>query len=67
LEAALSSLLVAKLYIQWGLETIEGLSINGQMATAESLIANGPESLADEIVQTIQAESSLTNDELKNS
>jgi hypothetical protein len=67
LEAALSDLLVSKLYIEWGLQTIQGLSINGQAATADSLIANGPESLTDEIVRTIQAESTLTDDERKNS
>jgi hypothetical protein len=67
LEAALSDLLVAKLYIEWGLQTIQGLSINGQVATADSLIASGPENLTDEIVRTIQAESTLTDDERKNS
>jgi hypothetical protein len=67
LEAALSDLLVAKLYLEWGLETIEGLSINGQKATPDSLIIYGPENLTDEIVQTIQAESALTDDERKNS
>lgn len=67
LEAALSGLLVSKLYLEWGLEAIEGLSINGEKATAESLIALGPENLADEIVRTIQAEIALTEDERKNS
>ena len=67
LEAALSDLLVAKLYIEWGLETIEGLSIDGQKATTESVIANGPENLANEIGETIQAASALTEDERKNS
>ncbi len=66
LEAALSDLLAAKLYIEWGLEALEGLSINGEKATAESLIADGPECLADEIVQTMQAELALTDDERKN-
>ena len=67
LEAALSDLLVAKVYIEWGLETIEGLSINGQPATAELLVADGPEDLTEEIVHTIQAEGALTDDERKNS
>jgi len=67
LEAALSDLLVAKLYIEWGLAGIEGLLIDGQKTTAVSLIAHGPEDLTSEIVQRIQAESSLTEDERKNS
>jgi hypothetical protein len=66
LEAALSDLLVAKLYLEWGLETIEGLSINGEKASVDSLIASGPENLANEIVQTIQADSALTGEERKN-
>jgi hypothetical protein len=67
LEAALSDLLAAQLYIEWGLAAIEGLSINDEKATAESLILDGPANLADEIVQTIQAEIALTADERKNS
>jgi hypothetical protein len=66
LEAALSGLLVAKLYIEWGLNAIDGLLIDGQKATAASLIAGGPADLGDEIVQTIQAEIALTDDERKN-
>jgi hypothetical protein len=66
LEAALSDLLVAKLYIEWGLVEVEGLSIDGKKATGALLIAYGPEYLTDEIVQRIQAESVLTEDERKN-
>lgn len=67
LEAALSDLLVAKLYLEWGLAEIEGLSIDGKKATVSTLIISGPEDLADEIVRQIQAESVLTADERKNS
>ena len=67
LEAALSDLLVAKLYLEWGLAAIEGLSIDGKKATAATLIVSGPEDLADEIVRQIQSESVLTEDERKNS
>jgi hypothetical protein len=66
LEAALSDLLVAKLHLEWGLAEIEGLSIDGQKATTDLLIAHGPESLTDELAQLIQAESTLTGDERKN-
>jgi len=67
LEGALSDLLVTRLYLEWGLESIEGLLIDGQKATADSLVANGPENLADEIARVIQTESALTDDERKNS
>jgi hypothetical protein len=66
LEAALSDLLVAKLYLEWGLAEIEGLSIDGQKATSDLLIAHGPESLTDEVARLIQAESELPDDERKN-
>jgi hypothetical protein len=66
LEAALSDLLVAKLYLEWGLAEIEGLSVDGRKATPDLLIAHGPENLTDEIVQVIQAEGALTDDERKN-
>ena len=66
LEAALSDLLVARLYLEWGLDEIEGLSIDGQQATPDLLIAHGPENLTDEMVQLVQAESALTGDERKN-
>jgi hypothetical protein len=67
LEAALSELLVAQLYLEWGLVEMEGLSIDGRKATAELLIAYGPENLAHEIGMLIQAESVLTDEERKNS
>ena len=66
-EAALSDLLVARLYLEWGLDSVEGLLIDGQKATVKLLIESGPESLADEIVRSIQADCGLTDDERKNS
>jgi hypothetical protein len=66
LEAGLSDLLVAKLYLEWGVDEIQGLSIDGKKATVASVIAHGPEELSDEIVQTVQAEIGLTEDERKN-
>jgi hypothetical protein len=67
LDAALSDLLVAKLYLEWGLKAIQGLSIDGENATVDLLIAKGPEGLTNEIVLLIQAESALTDIERKNS
>jgi hypothetical protein len=67
LDTALSDLLVERLYLEWGLEAIEGLSIDGQPASVDLLIAHGPENLANEIALLIQAESTLTDEERKNS
>jgi hypothetical protein len=66
LEAALSELLVISLYLEWGLESIEGLSIDGLAATPSALIDRGPEALTAEIARVVQAESSLTEAERKN-
>jgi hypothetical protein len=66
LEAAWADLLVRKLYIEWGLAGLEGLSIDGESATLELLIDKGPEELADEVVSAIQEETGLSEEERKN-
>ncbi len=65
-EATLSELLVKRLYLEWGLDQIHGLEIDGNTATSESLIAKGPEALTDEIVIDIQSELGLSDEETKN-
>jgi hypothetical protein len=67
LEATLGELLVRKLYIEWGVQEIEGLSVDGEAATVESIVAKGPEDLTDEIVATVRAELELSEEERKNS
>jgi hypothetical protein len=67
LEAALSDLLVRKLYIEWGLAEIRGLAIDGEPATAALLIQKGPENLTGEIISAIRQEIELSDDERKNS
>lgn len=66
LEAAWADLLVRKLYVEWGLAGIEGLSIDGKTATLELLIDKGPEQLIDEVVSAIQEETGLSEEERKN-
>lgn len=66
LEAAWGELLVRKLYLEWGLAELEGLSIDDQKATLALLIEKGPEELADEIVSSIQEEIGLSEEERKN-
>lgn len=65
-EASLADMLARKLYLQWGLDAIEGFNINGQPATAESLVDHGPEDLTSEIFDAIQRELTLSNEERKN-
>jgi hypothetical protein len=67
IEAALLGSEIDRLYLLWGLAKIEGLTVDGEPATTESLAAAGPEALAREIVAAIKAESGLSEDERKNS
>jgi hypothetical protein len=66
LEAALLAGEVDRTYLSWGLSRIEGLDIDGQPATPELLIANGPEELFREAVAAIKAECGLSEEERKN-
>jgi hypothetical protein len=65
-EASLADLLVRRLYLEWGLVQLRGLTIDGQQPTAEALIEKGPEALSDEIISAIRAELELSEEERKN-
>jgi hypothetical protein len=67
MEAALGDLLAKRLYIEWGLQRIEGLQVDGVDATPELLVEKAPENLADEAAEAVCAELSLSADERKNS
>ena len=66
-QAHLSDLLVRKLYLEWGLAVLEGLTIDGEKASVELLIEKGPELLCEEIITSIRAELELSVEERKNS
>ncbi len=65
-EAALLEGEINRTYIDWGLEGIDGLLIDGGRATPSALIERGPESLCREIVERIRAECFLTDGQRKN-
>lgn len=67
LNAAENELAVRKVLIGWGLSRVVHLSLDGEPATAESIIERGPEGLANEIATAVQAELSLSESEIKNS
>jgi len=67
MEASLCDLLTAKLYVEWGLERVEGLSIDGQDASVTLLLEKGPEELCAEIAHEVQKECGLSEEERKNS
>jgi hypothetical protein len=66
LDAAVLQGEVDRAYLEWGLEAIEGLEIDGEMATPETLIEKGPANLAAEILGRIRGECGLSESERKN-
>jgi len=66
LDAAVLQGEVDRAYLEWGLDAIEGLEIDGEMATPESLIEKGPANLAVEILEHIRNECGLSESERKN-
>jgi hypothetical protein len=66
LDAAVLQGEVDRAYLEWGLEAIEGLEIDGEAATPESLIERGPANLAAEILGRIRNECGLSESERKN-
>jgi hypothetical protein len=66
LEAAVLAAEIDRVYLEWGLEEIEGLEIDGEAATPVVLIEKGPLDLAKEILARIKHESGLSEDRRKN-
>jgi hypothetical protein len=65
-EATLGDLLARRIYIEWGLAEVVGLTIDGLSVTPQALIEKGPEDLSEEIAASILAEVQLTDEERKN-
>lgn len=66
LEAAVLGAEIDRAYLEWGLEEIEGLTIDGEQATPAALIEKGPMDLAREILTRIKRECGLSEGERKN-
>jgi hypothetical protein len=66
IEASLLGAQLDRLYIQWGLEEIRGLELDGEAATPQLLIDKGPEDLFQEILAAIKSECGLNEQERKN-
>jgi hypothetical protein len=66
LEASILAQDIDAMYLTWGLVSIEGLTIDGELATAERLLAKGPEPLVREVVDAIKAQCGLSEPERKN-
>lgn len=63
----LQSAEIDRAYVRAGLVKVEGLEIDGQPATTDALIENGPRDLYREILAAVKREAGLTETERKNS
>jgi hypothetical protein len=53
-------------FLEWGLEAVEGLTIDGNAATPAELIDSGPESLVQEALRAVRGAAGLSEQERKN-
>ena len=56
----------ARIYLRWGIAKVEGLRIDGDIATPENLLDSGPESLVKEALSAIIEQIGLREEERKN-
>jgi hypothetical protein len=66
IEAGILAQEVDAMYLRWALVAVHGLEIDGQAATTEQLLGQGPEELAREIVIAIKEQAGLNEVERKN-
>jgi hypothetical protein len=66
IEATLLKGEIERVYLEWGLDQVDGLEIDGEAATPGSLIESGPLALAEEVLGRIKAECGLSQVERKN-
>jgi|SRR5271165_5744374 len=66
IEASLLKQEIEAIYLRWALVRVDGISIDGETATAERLLEKGPEGLTHEIVGAIKLQCGLAEDERKN-
>lgn len=57
---------INRIYLDWGLVEVQGLSIDSAPATAESTVNQGPEDFCQEVLAAIKLECGLTDEERKN-
>ena len=66
IEANILAQEIDAMYFRWGLLRVEGLIIDGQPATTERLLEEGPEELTREVVTAIKGQCGLSEEEVKN-
>ena len=66
LEAAVVGAEVDRAYLEWGLLSVEGLTIDGEAAIPQAVVDKGPLELATEILSRVKSECGLSEAERKN-
>jgi len=66
MEASLLGAEIDRIYVQWGLQEVRGLVLDGEPATVAGLIERGPEDLFREVLEAVKAETGLDENERKN-
>ena len=66
MDAALLQGEIVRLFVRWCLRAVEGLELDGEVATPESLAKTGPENLFREALEAVRGEVGLAPDERKN-
>jgi hypothetical protein len=66
IEAAIVAAEVDRIYLEWGLIKVEGLVLDGEIATPQRLLEAGPEELCREVLMAIRSECGLSETERKN-
>ena len=66
-EAALLGGAIDREFLEWGLEAVEGLAIDGKAAGPAELIESGPELLVHEALRAVRGAAGLSEQERKNS
>jgi hypothetical protein len=66
IDAAVLAAEIERIYVLWGVAEVRGLTLDGEPATPESLVAIGPEDLFREAVAAVRAECHLSEAERKN-
>jgi hypothetical protein len=66
MEASLLAGEMDRVFLEWGLQGVSGLEVDGAPASVAALIENGPEDLVHEALGIIKAECGLNEAERKN-
>ena len=66
MEASLLAGEMDRVFLEWGLQGVSGLQVDGAPASVAALIENGPEDLVHEALGIIKAECGLNEAERKN-